>query len=200
MDAFGGGDVGFAAHDGAVVHAGGERGVGGGGGVDAAAGGEDLRAGLDGLGEVAGDAGEGGEEEVAEAVAVEVALGEAVLEKAGEEVFVFGERDEAVAQVAGGKHVEVFAEAAGGAAVVGDGDDGGELADEAREVFAVAGNGCVAEGACDEALEAAQQGGEAGAAADGDNAKLFGFGHAPVQCSSTRLCESLRGSRFQASG
>ena len=58
--ATGGGDVRFAANDGAVVHAGGEGGVGGGGGIDAAAGGENLGAGLDGLSEVAGDAGEGG--------------------------------------------------------------------------------------------------------------------------------------------
>ena len=38
-----------------------------------AAGGEDLRGELDGLGEVAGHFGEGGDEEVAEAVAFEVA-------------------------------------------------------------------------------------------------------------------------------
>ena len=89
---------------------------------------------LHGLGEVSGDAGERGDEEVAEAVAFEVALGEAVLEELREQVLVFGERDHAVADVAGRKHVEVFAQAAGGAAVVGDGDDGGELADEAGEV------------------------------------------------------------------
>ena len=115
---------------GAVVHAGGQGDVGGGGGVDAAAGGENLRGQLHGLGEVAGDVGERGDEEVAEVVAFEVALREAVLEETGEEMLVFGERDHAVADVAGGEHVEVFAEAAGGAAVVGDGDDGGEVGDE----------------------------------------------------------------------
>ena len=126
-----GGDVGFAVDDGAVVHARGEGDVGVGGGVDAAAGGENLRGHLHGLGEVAGDVGESGDEEVAEAVAFEVALVEAVLEEAGEQVLVLGERDHAVADVAWGKHLEVFAEAAGGAAVVGDGDDGGEVADDA---------------------------------------------------------------------
>ena len=127
-------DVGFAADDGTIFHAGGEGDVGGGGGVDAAAGGEDVGGGLDGLGEVSGDVGEGGEEEIAEGVAFEVTLLEAVLEEAGEEVLVFGESDHAVADVAGGKHFEVFAEAAGGASVVGNGDYGGEVADEAGEV------------------------------------------------------------------
>ncbi len=151
------------------MHARGERRVGGGGGVDAAAGGEDLRAGLHGLGEVAGDLGERGEEEVAEAVAFEVAVGEAVLEEAREQVLVLRERDHAVADVAGGQHVQVFAQAAGGTAVVGDGDDGGEVADEAGQGVgdrqrAGRGGGV--------ALEAAQQRGEAGAATDGDDAKL----------------------------
>ncbi len=176
--AVGGGDAGFAVDGGAVVHAGGDGGVGGGAGVDAAAGGEDLGAGLDGLGEVSGDAGEGGEEEVAEAVAFEVAGGEAVLEEAGEEGFVLGEGDEAVADVAGGKHLEVFAETTRGAAVVGDGDDGGEVADEGGEVL----RGGVAEAASargggDEGLEAAQERREAGSAADGDDSKLARCAH-----------------------
>jgi len=172
------GDAGFAVDEGAVVHAGGEGGVGSGAGVDAATGGEDLGAGLDGLGEVSGDAGEGGEEEVAEAVAFEVALGKTVLEELGEQGFVFREGDEAVAEVAGGKDVEVFAEAAGGATVVGDGDDGGEFADEAGEGLAVGGGCGGAYGSGDEALEAAEERGEAGAAADGDYAKLLGRCHA----------------------
>jgi hypothetical protein len=78
------------------------RGVGGGGRVDATAGGKNLGTCLDGLGEVAGDLRQCGEEEVAEAVALEVALTEAVLKEAAEEVFVFRERDHAVADVAGG--------------------------------------------------------------------------------------------------
>ena len=128
-----GGDAGLAVDEGAVVHARGEGDVGVGGGEDAAAGGEDLRGHLDGLGEVSGDVGEGGDEEVAEAVAFELALVEAELEELGEEVLVLGEGDHAVADVAGGEHLEVFAETAGGAAVVGDGDDGGEVADDAGE-------------------------------------------------------------------
>jgi len=132
-----GGDAGFAVDDGAVVHERGEGDVGVGGGVDAAAGGEDLRGHLHGLGEVSGDAGEGGEEEIAEAVAFEAAVMEAVLEEACEQELVLGERDHAVADVAGGEHVEFFAEAAGGATVIGDGDDGGKVADEAGKVRGV---------------------------------------------------------------
>jgi hypothetical protein len=86
-------------------------------------------------------------------------------------VFVFGERDHAVAHVAGREHLEVFAEAAGGASVVGDGDDGGEVADEAKGAGA-AGIGCGrAGGGGDVALEAAEEGREARAAADGDDAE-----------------------------
>ena len=174
----GGGDAGFAVDGGAVVHAGGDGGVGGGAGVDAAAGGEDLGAGLDGLGEVAGDAGEGGEEEVAEAVAFEIAVGEAVLEEAGEEGFVLGEGDEAVADVAGGQHLEVFAEAAGGTAVVGDGDDGREFADECGKVLeGGVGEGRGAGGRGDKGLEAAQEGREASSSTDGDDSELARGGH-----------------------
>src|ERR1019366_7972649 len=126
-----GGDAGLAVDEGAVIHAGGKGDVGIGGGINASAGGEDLRGHLYGLGEVAGDLGERGDEEVAKAVTVEVALVEAILEELGEQVFVLRERDHAVADVAGGKHFEILAETAGGASVVGDGDDGSEIVDEA---------------------------------------------------------------------
>jgi len=50
--------------------------------------------------------GERGDEEVAKAVTVEVALVEAILEELGEQVLVLRERDHAVADVAGGKHLK----------------------------------------------------------------------------------------------
>jgi len=131
------------------------------------------------LGEVAGDVGEGGDEEVAEGVALELALVEAELEETGEKGFILGEGDHAVADVAWGKHLEVFAEAAGGAAVVGDGDDGREVGDEAGKVEAGAVTGATPAGIRrgDVALEAAEEGGEAGAAADGDDfERLYGMG------------------------
>ena len=105
--------------------------VGIGGGIDAAAGGENLRGHLHCLGEVAGDIGECGEEKIAEAVAFEVAMLKAILKEFGEQMLILGEGDHAVAHIAGREHLEVFAQTAGGAAVVGDGDDGGEVADEA---------------------------------------------------------------------
>jgi hypothetical protein len=46
-------------------------------------------------------------------------------------VLILGESDHAVADVAGRQHAELLAETAGGSPVVGDGDDGGEVADEA---------------------------------------------------------------------
>ena len=194
---FAGGDVGLAFDEGAVVHAGGECDVDVGGGKDAAAGGEDLRRHLYGLGEVAGDVGERGDEKVAEAVAFELALLEAELEEFGEQVLVLGEGDHAVADVAGGQHVEVGAEAAGGAAVVGDGDDGGEVADDALHVRAGDAGGVWSErggpaalpnaealaavDGGDVALQAAQQGGEAGASADGDDSQGSLGGMCPYQ-------------------
>ena len=76
-------------------------------------------------------------------------VAEAVLEELRDEVLGVGESGDAVADVAGRDDVEVAAQLAAGAAVVGDGDDGGEVAGVA--------------------LEAAQQRREAVAAADGDD-------------------------------
>ena len=166
-----GGDAGFAVDDGAIVHACGEGDVGVGGGIDVSAGGEDLRGHVNGLCEVSSDVGEGGDEEIAEGVAAELTLIETELEEAGEEVLVFGEGDHAVADVAGGEHVEVVAEPAGGASVIGDGDDGGEVVDDAGGRFAggFGGSG----GSRDVALEASEECGEAGASADGYDAEGF---------------------------
>ncbi len=184
---FAGSDAGLAFDEGAVVHAGGEGDVGVGGGEDASAGGEDLGGHLDGLGEVSGDVREGGDEEVAEAVAFELALAEAELEELGEEMLVFGEGDHAVADVAGREHLEVFAETAGGAAVVGDGDYSGEVADDAGEGWAGYAADAAGEGGVDAdaaaavgggyvVFEAAEEGGESGASADGYYAQgLFWF-------------------------
>ena len=63
--------------------AGGEGNVGVGGGIDAAPCSEHLRGHLNCLSEVASDPGEGGDEEVTEAVTLKVALLEAIAEEAG---------------------------------------------------------------------------------------------------------------------
>ena len=47
-------------------------------------------------------------------------------------MLVFREGDETVADVSGRKDFQVFADPARGASVVGDGDDGGEVANEAE--------------------------------------------------------------------
>ena len=124
---------------------------------------------LDGLGEVAGHLGESGDEEVAEVVAFKVALVEAVAEKAGDEALVFGEGDHAVAEVAGGQHVEVAAQASAGAAIVGDGDDGGQVGDEG-----LGGRLSEQTGVWHTQLEATQEGGEAGSSTNGDDAQARG--------------------------
>ena len=96
---------------------------------------------------------EGGQEEVAEGVPGEAAaVREAVLEEAGEQVFVVGQRGDAVADVARRQHPEFPAQHARGAAVVGHGDDAEQVGEAAR--------------VASERLEPAQDAGEAGAAPD----------------------------------
>ena len=132
-------------------------------------------------------------------MSIEGALVEAVLEELGEEMLVLREGDHAVADVAGREHVEVFAEAAGGATVVGDGDDGGKVADDAGKLvvgalIAVTGFGLERVGGWngdgagrqagwgiggategggggDVVLESTEDGGKASASADGDDAQ-----------------------------
>ena len=114
----------------AVFESGDERDVGNRGGENLAADRENFAADADGFGEIAGDVSESGEEEIAEIVADESAAGvKAILEEAAEESFVLAESDHAIADVAGRKDAIFAAQAAGTAAVVGDGDDGGEIGD-----------------------------------------------------------------------
>ena len=89
---------------------------------------------------------------------------EAMVEEPGQQGFFFAEGHHAVAQVAGGQHVEVLAQAAGGAAVVGDGDHGGQVGDGSRADGGLAGSS-------DVAPQTAQQRGKARAASDGDHAQ-----------------------------
>ncbi len=83
-----------------------------------------------GLGEIAGDVRERGEEEIPEVVAGEAAPRvEPVLKEVPEKRFVFRERHHAVANVAGRKDAVLAPQAAGTAPVVRDRDDGGEIGD-----------------------------------------------------------------------
>ena len=133
---------------------------------DAAANGEDFAADADGFGEIAGDVRERGEKEIAEIVAGEAAAGvKAILKQAAEQGFVFRKGDHAVADVAGRKNTVLAAQTAGAAAVVGDGDDGGEVGDGALAA------GVFIDAAEDVLLEPAEKRGKTGAAAEGDHSE-----------------------------
>ena len=73
--------------------------------------------------------GERGEKQIAEIVADEASASmEAILKKTAKQRFILGKRDHAVANIAGGKNAIFAAQTAGAAAVIGDGDDCGEVA------------------------------------------------------------------------
>ena len=113
---------------GAVFERGFERHVGGGAGIDASGDLEHFRGGPHGVRKIAHDLRQRHQEQVAEAVALEPAAGlETVLEQAREQRGILAQRHHAVADVAGRQHVELAAQASGAAAVVGDGDDGGDV-------------------------------------------------------------------------
>ena len=163
------GNIGFAFHALAIGKSGDEMNVGGGGRKDAAANGEDLSGNANRFSEIAGDVGERGEEEVAEVVAAETASGlESILKEAAEESFVLGERDQAIANVAGRKNAIFAAQAARAAAVVGDGDNRGEIGDRACEgrLFVAAPDDVI--------LQATKKSGKSGAAAESDNTEGAG--------------------------
>ena len=94
-----------------------------------------------------------------------VAAAEAMREELRQQIFFFAERDHAVAQVAGRQHVEVLAQAARRAAVVGHRDHGRQVGRSAQ-VRRRAGPGTA-----NVAAQSAQQRGKAGAAANGHNAQ-----------------------------
>jgi hypothetical protein len=83
---------------------------------------------LDTLCKVPGRRSERRDEQVAEGVSLELAGAEAVLEGLGEERPVGKERTEAAAEITRGRDAELGTESAGRATVVGDRDDGGDLA------------------------------------------------------------------------
>jgi hypothetical protein len=88
-------------------------------------------------------------------------------EELGEQGFIFTEGDDAIADVAGGKHVEFLAKAAAGAAIVADGDYGTKIGDYGSARMAGEQFGRRES----ETLEAFEESGKAGAAADGHDAK-----------------------------
>jgi len=126
------GDARFAVNDAAILEFGDEVHVRKRGWENAPADGQDFAADADGFGEIAGDVRERGEEKIAEVVADQAAPGvEAILKKTAEESLIFRKSDHAIADVAGRKDAIFTAEASGTSAVIGDGDDGGEIGDGA---------------------------------------------------------------------
>src|SRR5438270_751407 len=85
---------------------------------------------MDGESEIARDLTECGDKEIAEVVALRALAGtETVRKKAGQQIAFFAQGYHAVAQVAGWEHVEVLAQPAGRASVIGHGDHCGQIAD-----------------------------------------------------------------------
>ena len=118
---------------------------------------------LDSLGEVAGQVGEGGQQEVAERVPLQPPpLSESVLEESAEQRFVLRHRDQAITDVAGRKNIEITPETAGAASIIRDRDDGGDLQFRSPEL--------VYGRSAHVLFQSVQQPRKARAAADGDNA------------------------------
>jgi hypothetical protein len=132
-------------------------------------------------------------------------------------MLILGERNHAVADISGRKDVEIFAETARGTSVVGDGDDGCEVADEARKLCGMHfsarlkfGMECNVGGAArgnrrsDVALEAAKKCGETGSSTDGNDTQRLrsGMRDGRHYCSHSKWNEVRRFCRFvnQASG
>src|SRR4029077_1003969 len=125
-----GGDARFAVNDAAVFEGGDEMNVRKGRRKNASADGEDFAADANGFGKIAGNVRERGEEKIAEIVANEAAASvKTILEEAAKKSFVLRKSDHAIANVAGREDAVLAAQAAGAAAVIGDGDDGGEIGD-----------------------------------------------------------------------
>jgi hypothetical protein len=85
-----------------------------------------------------------------------------MLKQTGEQGFVLGESDDAIADVAGRQHVEFFAQASAGAAVIADGHDRAQFTDFRLVRFGRSPR------AADIALESFEESGQTGAATDGD--------------------------------
>ena len=93
-------------------------------GIDVSARQQNFRRQANGFGKIRGKRSECGQKQIAEAVAFKSrAFVESVTKELRQQRLVFAQSDNAVADVAGRKHVQLFAQASAGAAVVADGDD-----------------------------------------------------------------------------
>jgi len=103
--------------------------------IDVTLAGEDFRRQTDRLGEISSDFRERREKQVSKTVPAKPAIAsKAITEETRQESRVFRERDHAVADVAGRKHLQFITQTPGTAAIVGNGDDRGETFDPDRLV------------------------------------------------------------------
>jgi len=116
----------------------------------------------DGAGKISGDLAERGEKKIAHAVSAQAPTNvKTKLKRAGDGRIFIRKCGDATANIAGRKDAVIATEAAGAAAIVGDGNDGSEFGN--WKVTSSAGNGR-------EIAKAAQDGRESGAAAEGNDA------------------------------
>ena len=86
--------------------------------------------GLNCLAEVAGNGSHRRKEQISEAMSADALAGrEAILEEPRQQRFLFGERDDAVANVTRSREIELLPKPSAGAAVVADGDNRGQIRD-----------------------------------------------------------------------
>jgi hypothetical protein len=164
-----GGDARFTVHGAAVFQRSDEMNVRKGRGKYAAADGENLAADANSLAKISSNVSQSGEKEIAKVVAGKATPRlEAILEEAAEQGFILRKRDHAIADVARREDTVLAAKAAGAAAVIGDGDNGGEVGDRPLA------GGLPVVAADNVFLEAAKECGKTGAASEGDDAKAAG--------------------------
>ncbi len=170
-----GGDARFAVNGAAVFERGDEMHVRERRRENPAANRQHFAADANGFRKIAGNVRERSKEKISEIVADEAAASvKTILEQAAEKGFIFRESHHAIANVAGRKDAVLAAQAAGAAAVIGDGDDRGEIGDGPF------GGGATVGAANHVFLESPKQRGKPGAASKSDDAetggKSFRFG------------------------
>ena len=144
-------DAALGGDDTAIVHQRFERDIFYGRGQYAAVDAQQFAGLADGSGKISGDLAERGQEQIAHAVAAETAAHvKAKLKGAGDGRIFVRKSGDAAADIAGRENAVIAAEAAGAAAIVGDGDDGSEFGNWKRA--RLSGNGR-------EIAKAAQDGG-----------------------------------------
>src|SRR5580704_7856689 len=136
--------------------------------MDVTAGDQNFRGKTHGFRKVVRDGSQRRQKEIAETVAFQPgSFIEAMLEELGKQRFILAEGDDAVPDIARRKHVEFFAQASAGTAVVAYGNHGAKIPDDGRgrrrsHQF---------RGSEREEFEPLKKSGKPGAATDGDNAQ-----------------------------